>query len=101
MNLREAIKTYNELQDKEEIKKYSKALNIICEKMSKCKPKKEYYKSSNVKDYYIELPYMELTFNKGKAVFKKHYYNCTYKYKDEKSVGGNYCLSLCKYTRKK
>ena len=42
MNLKEAIKIYNELCNKEEIKKYCEALHIVCEKMQNCKPKKEY-----------------------------------------------------------
>lgn len=60
MTLREAIKIHNELCNKEEIIKYCDALHIICKKMRECKPKKEYYKSSKIKDYYIELPYREL-----------------------------------------
>lgn len=94
MNLNEAIKIHNELYDKEEIKKYCEALHIICEEMRDCKPKKEYYKSSIIKDYYIELPYIELTISNGKAIYKKHGYSCSSKYKDRKTES-NYCLSLC------
>lgn len=102
MNLREAIKTYNELNNKEEIIKYCEALHIVCKKMEECKPKKEYYKSSKIKDYYIELPYKKLTLNNEKAVYEKRYYNCIYEYTNKsKYGGGNYCLSLCKYTREK
>ena len=98
MTIREAIKIHNELCDKEEIKKYDEAVRILCNKMSNCKPKKEYYKSSKTKDYYIELPYRELTVNgKGKFVYIKHYYSCSYKYiNNSKYSGGNYCLSLNK-----
>lgn len=100
MNLREAIKIHNELCDKEEIKKYCEALHIVCEKMQNCKPKKEYYKSSKIKDYYIELPYRELTIHNGKAVYEKHNYSCSYTYKNKgKYSGGNYCLSKCNRNR--
>ena len=99
MNLKEAIKVYNELNEKEEILKYCEALHIVCGKMQNCKPKIEYYKSSAIKDYYIELPYMELTMNNGKAVYRKHNYSCLSKSKDRKTES-HYCLSLCKHNRK-
>lgn len=99
MNLKEAIKVYNELNDKEEIKKYCEALHIVCEKMQNCKPEIEYYKSSTIKDYYIELPYMELTMNNGKAVYRKHRYSCLSKSKSGKTES-HYCLSLCKRNKK-
>lgn len=101
MTLKEAIKIYNELCIKEEIKKYDEALHILCNKMKDCKPKKEYYKSSKTKDYYIELPYRELTVNsKGQFVYKKHSYSCSYTYKNKgKYSGGNYCLSKCNRNR--
>ena len=96
MNLKEAIKIHNELYNKEEIKKYCEALHIVCEKMQNCKPKKEYYKSSIINDYYIEYPYMELTISNGKAVYRRHKYSCSSKSKDKK-ISSNYCLSLCRY----
>ncbi len=99
MNLNEAIKIHNELYDKEEIKKYCEALHIICEEMRNCKPKKEYYKSSIIKDYYIELPYTEVTISNGKAVYRKYGYDCLSKSKDNKT-GSHYCLGLCKLNRK-
>lgn len=66
--------------------------------MGDCKPKKVYYKSSKTKDYYIELPYRELTVNaEGRFIYRKHYYSCSYKYINKgKYSGGNYCLSLNK-----
>lgn len=102
MNLKEAIKIHNELCNKEEIKKYDEATIILCEKMRNCKPKKVYYKSSKTKDYYIELPYRELTVNaEGKFIYRKHYYSCSYKYINKgKYSGGNYCLSLIKSNTK-
>lgn len=100
MNLKEAIKIHNELYNKEEIKKYCEALHIVCEKMQNCKPKKEYYKSSIINDYYIELPYMELTIKNGKAVYRKNGYSCSSKSKNKKT-GTNYCLSLCGYKKEK
>ena len=99
MNLKEAIKIHNELFNKEEIKKYCEALHIVREKMQNCKPKKEYYKSSIINNYYIELPYMELTIENGKAVYRKHRYSCLSKSKSGKTES-NYCLSLCKINRK-
>lgn len=98
MTIKEAIKIHNELEDNELVKKYMEALHILVEETHK-KPKKEYYKSSNLKDYYIELPYKELTFSNGKAVYKKHNYSCSYRNKNNDG-GGNYCLSLCNKTRK-
>ena len=100
MNLKEAIKIHNELYSKEEIKKYCEALHIVCEKMQNCKPKKEYYKSSIINDYYIEHPYMELTISNGKAVYRRHKYSCSSESKDKK-IKSNYCLSLCRYNREK
>ena len=82
----------------EEIKKYCEALHIVCEKMQNCKPKKEYYKSSIINDYYIELPYKELTINNGKAVYRRHGYSCSSKAKSKKTRS-NYCLSLCRCNR--
>lgn len=98
MNLKEAIKIHNELCNKEEIKKYDEACRILCQTMDDCKPKKVYYKSSKTKDYYIELPYRELTVNaEGRFIYRKHYYSCSYKYINKgKYSGGNYCLSLNK-----
>ena len=84
MNLKEAIKIHNELCNKEEIKKYCEALHIVCEKILNCKPKKEYYKSSIINDYYIEYPYMELTISNGKAVYRRHKYSCSRESKDKK-----------------
>ena len=98
MNLKEAIKIHNELCSKEEIKKYCEALHIVCEKMQNCKPKKEYYKSSIINDYYIEHPYMELTISNGKAVYRRHKYSCSSESKDKK-IRSNYCLSICRCNR--
>lgn len=98
MNLKEAIKIHNELYNKEEIKKYCEALHIVCEKMQNCKPKKEYYKSSIINDYYIELPYKELTINNGKVVYRRHGYSCSSKAKSKKTES-HYCLSLCRCNR--
>lgn len=98
MNIKDAIKIHNELEDNEMIQKYMEALHIVVNNLDK-KPKEEYYKSSKERDYYIELPYMKLELKNGKAVYKKHYYNAIYKNKDG-SGGANYCLSLCKYNRK-
>ena len=100
MNLKEAIKIHNELYDKEEIKKYCEALHIVCEKMQNYKPKIEYYKSSTINDYYIELPYKELTINNGMAVYKRHGYSCLSKSKNKK-IESHYCLSLCRYNRER
>ena len=98
MNLKEAIKIHNELEDNEQVQKYLEALSIVVKELDR-KAKVEYYKSSSIKDYYIELPYKQLTINSdGKAVYRKHSYNCIYKYKNEKAHG-NYCLSLCNYTK--
>ena len=98
MNLKEAIKIHNELQDTEEIKRYTEALNIVVKNINK-KATTEYYKSSNKNDYYIELPYRRLEINaKGKAVYRKRGYNCLCKSLDKKS-STNFCLSLCNYTR--
>lgn len=99
MTIKEAIKIHNELDDNELVQKYMEALHIVVKQLNK-KPKEEYYKSTEDKDYYIELPYKKLEMNgSGKAVYKQYYYNAKYKYKDGRGTG-NYCLSLCKYDRK-
>jgi hypothetical protein len=98
MNLKEAIKIHNELQDKEEIKKYCEALNIVVKNLDKKAPIK-FYKSSNKNEYFIELPYRRLEINaEGKAVYKKYGYSALYTSLDKKS-GGNFCLSLCNCTK--
>ena len=55
MNIREAIKIYNELKDDENVIKYSEALSIVLKQLHK-EPKKQFYKSSKSNDFYIELP---------------------------------------------
>lgn len=98
MNLKEAIKIYNELCNKEEITKYCKALHIVCDKMGNCKPKKEYYKSSKINDYYLLFPYMKLIISNEKAVYRRYKYDCLRKSKDNKSES-YYCLGRCGYNR--
>lgn len=100
MKISEAIKIHNELEDNELVQKYMEALHIVVQQTER-KPRKEHYKSSNIKDYYIEFPYKYLTFENGKAVWQKCNYNCSYKcIKPSKYSGGNYCLSKCNKTRK-
>lgn len=98
MNLKEAIKIHNELQNTEEIRKYTEALNIVVKNLDKKAPI-EFYKKSKKNNYFIELPYRRLEINaEGKAVYRKYGYSALYESLDKK-IGGNFCLSLCGCTR--
>lgn len=96
--LKEEREKNKELENNELVQKYMEALHIVI-KYTERKPKKEYYKSSNMKDYFIELPYKYITFENGKAKWQKCGYNCSYRNVNNDG-GGNYCLSLCNKTRK-
>lgn len=106
MEIEEAIKTYNELYDNENVKKYNETLHIILKETNK-KPEREYYKSSNTHDFYIELPYKRLALTSEGAKYEEHGYNAIFTPRkdrilpDKTKYGGNFCLSLCKYSREK
>lgn len=106
MEIEEAIKTYNELYDDENVKKYNETLHIILNETDK-EPEREYYKSSNTHDYYIELPYKRLALTSEGAKYEEHGYNAIFTPRKNKILPGktkycgNFCLSLCKYSREK
>ena len=97
MNLKEAIKFYNDFISSEEIKKFKEAENMIKEEICGQKPIEEYYKSSKLYDYYIQLPYNELILTSSGAIFRHNGYNGIAKRKGNKSYHfcKNLCLSLC------
>ena len=104
MEIEEAIKTYNELYDDENVKRYNETLGVILKETDK-KPEKEYYKSSNIYDYYIEFPYKRLCLTSEGAKYEEHGYNAIFKKKKDRIFpgkyygGGNFCLSLCKFSK--
>ena len=99
MKLKEAIEIYNSLHNNESVKLYNKAIHILLEEMSKRKPEREYFKSSNKYDYYIEQPYEEMFFGENGIGFQQHSYNAIGESKGYGTV--NFCLSLCNYSEEK
>lgn len=97
MSLDEAIKVYNEFISSEEMKKFKEAEHMIMDEIDSQKPLEEYYKSSKLYDYYIQLPYNELRLTSGGAIFRYNGYNGIAKKKGNISYHfcKNLCLSLC------
>lgn len=93
MSLDEAIKIYNEFISSEEIKKFKEAKNMIMDEINSQKPIEEYYKSSKLYDYYIQLPYYELILTSNGAMFRYNGYNGIAKQKGNKSY--HTCRNLC------
>lgn len=100
MNIEEAITIYNQYQNNEEIKKYEEARSIILREMENRKPKKEYYKSSKKKHYYLELPYENINITSKGIEKQNNSYNIIYQAINS-NESGNYCLSLCGYSKEK
>ena len=96
MNLKEAIEFYNDFISSEEMKRFKEAENIIKEELCDQKPIEEYYKSSKLYDYYIQLPYYELILTSNGAMFRHNGYNGVAKQKGNTSYHccKNLCLSL-------
>lgn len=94
----EEIETFNAIKDLPIIKQYTDLLHKIVSFNKK--PKEKYYKSSQLRDYYIEMPYDELTLNsEGKYYIKKCSYSYNGKRKDKSSTVYG-CLSYCNYSLK-
>lgn len=95
----EEIETFNAIKDLPIIKQYTDLLDKIVSFNDK-KPKEKYYKSSQLRDYYIEMPYNRLTLNsEGKYYIKK----CNYSYNGKRKDKGSTlygCLSYCNYSLK-
>lgn len=94
---KEEIETFNAIKDLPIIQQYTDLLNKIVQ-FNNDKPKKEYYKSSQLRDYYIEMPHNVITVDKDGKYFKK---KCGYNYvgerKDKKSTLYG-CVSYCNYS---
>ena len=97
MSLDEAIKVYNEFISSEEMKKFKEAEHMIMDEIDSQKPLEEYYKSSKLYDYYIQLPYNEVILTSDGAIFRHNGYNGIAKQKGNTSYHycKNLCLSLC------
>lgn len=103
--IQKSIKTYNKLRNNRKVKNY-KLVTKIVESISEKQPEREYYKSDNKYDYYIELPFRKLILDSDKGAFYQNKsYNCVYCEKGEdikgKSIPYEYdfCLGLSNLTR--
>lgn len=95
----EEIETFNAIKDLPIIQQYTDLLYKVVAFNDK-KPKEKYYKSSQLRDYYIEMPYDRLTLdNEGKYYIKKCNYSYNGKRKDKSSTLYG-CLSYCNYSLK-
>lgn len=104
MIAKEKLCRYNLIKDEEIVKEYCKLLDEIFNETNKIKEKHEkngfeYYKSSNIRDYYIEKPYKDLDYSikKGGYYYRQRGYSYIGKKKDKSSTLYG-CLSLCKYS---
>ena len=98
MNKEKAIEIYNLYSNWEIIKEFEEARDFILEEMKNRKPQEEYYKSSNLYDYYILYPYKSLEFSENKIIEVERNYDCMAKSRKSKSVL-YFCLSLCKKSK--
>ena len=98
MELNEAIKTYNDLFKKDEIKLFSEAKSIVFNNCSEQqKVTKTFYKSSKLRSFFIEEPYERLTLNSNGVSYTHYDYNLVTQNNDGGS--STYCLGLCKCTK--
>ena len=98
MELEEAIRTYNLFEDSPKIRQFEEARHFLLEEMKNRKPREEYYKSSNLYDYYILYPYKSLEFSENKIMEVERNYDCIGKGRQSKSER-HFCLSLCKMSQ--
>lgn len=104
MITKEKLHRYNLIKDDEIVKEYCKLLDEIFNETNKIEEEHkkngfEYYKSSNIRDYYIEKPYEYLDYSteKGGYYYRQRGYSYIGKSKvDNSTLHG--CLSLCKYS---
>lgn len=88
-----------ELEELDVIKEYNEVVHEVVN-YPKGKPELEYYKSSALYDYYIELPYEEFGYRYDKYQFIQHNYNYVGKgINNKKGWKQDACLSLCKYSK--
>ena len=103
MITKEKLHRYNLIKDDEIVKEYCKLLDEIFNETNKIKEEHkkngfEYYKSSNIRDYYIEKPYKDLDYSNKKGGY--YYRQRGYSYIGKSKVNSSTlygCLGLCKY----
>lgn len=96
---KEEIETLNAIKDLPIIKQYIDLLDKVCG-FQETKPKEKYYKSSQKYDYFIQMPFEQLTIDsEGKYYIRKCSYSYIGKRKDRKSTLYG-CLSYCHYSLK-
>lgn len=96
---KEEIETFNAIKDLPIIKQYIDLLDKVCS-FNANKPKERFYKSSKKYDYFIELPYEDLTLD---SQFNYYIRKRGYSYNGKNKKTGSvryFCLSLCNYTLK-
>lgn len=98
-NVKEAIKIYNKMANRIDVRKFEKARSLILEEMHNQKPELEYYKSSKKYDYYIEKPYKQMYFYDNKVKFKEYGYSARGEAKNGSSI--HFCLALCGYSKER
>lgn len=103
--IQKSIKTYNKLRNNKKVKDYEIVTKIV-ESISEKQPKREYYKSDDKYDYYIELPFKKLVIDNDKGAFyQNESYNCVYCEKGKNIEGKSipyeydFCLGLSNLTR--
>lgn len=74
-DVQKAIKTYNRLYQSPRIREFEDARSLLLKEMYNRKPEIEYYKSSNLYDYYIEKPYISLEFSRDEIIEKQKGFN--------------------------
>lgn len=74
-DVQKAIKTYNRLHQSPRIIEFEDARSLLLKEMDNRKPEIEYYKSSNLYDYYIEKPYISLEFSRDGIIEKQRGFN--------------------------
>lgn len=104
MITKEKLHRYNLIKDDEIVKEYCKLLDEIFNETNKIKEEHkkngfEYYKSSNIRDYYIEKPYKDLDYSTEKGGY--YYRQNSYSYIGKNKYNGSTLysgLNLCKYS---
>jgi len=73
--IQKAIRIYNRLNQRPIIREFEDARSLLLKEMTIRKPEIEYYKSSNLYDYYIEKPYISLEFSNDEIIEKQRSFN--------------------------
>lgn len=98
MEIKEANSIYNKLFQNTKIREFEKARSLLLEERENRKPETEYYKSSNLYDYYILKPYTSIEFGKNGIIEEQRDFDCIAKGRKNKSEL-HFCLSLCKISK--